>query len=358
MRNRLVATAAVALAFSLAIVASLRVVDASGEFMLIYTEQGGAKRVYKSGAEVEYLSGATVDAQSGSTVTLAGTNTLSGATTLSGAITQSGGTTLSGANTLGGTNTFSGANTVNSAGSFGFASGSTLNIIGKLQIPSGTTANVSGTFQADSGGKIDLASGAELNVKAGSYLRVKSGATAEVESGGFLQVPTGATLNVSGTQTVQSGGVLTAATGSTTNVSGTGAIWGATAVKQDGSLTFAAGSKVVYNVQSKAANYTVLASEAGTVFIATAADVVFELPATAAGLRYTFVFKVPSGGTGGQIGPVAADKIMGDGVTSADDKNIINTGATDREGDSIEVIADGADGWFIITKSGTFAREG
>lgn len=288
MRNRFLAAAVVALA----IIASIRVVDAN-EFMLIYREQGGAKEIVKSGGEIEWRSGSTLDVQSGGTTTLAGTNTLSGATTISGALTVSGAMTVSADQTIG----------------------------------------------------------------AGKVLVIASGGTLNVASGGFAQVPTGGTLNVSGTQTVQSGGVLTAATGSTTNVSGTGAIWGATAVKQDGSLTFDAGSKVVYCVASKAANYTVLASESGTVFIATAADVVFQLPSTSAGLRYTFVFKAPSGGTGGSVSPAAADKVMGDGVTSADNKDIINTGATDREGDSIEVIGDGLDGWFIITKSGTFARE-
>jgi hypothetical protein len=109
--------------------------------------------------------------------------------------------------------------------------------------------------------------------------------------------------------------------------------------------------------QSKAAGYTVLAEESGTVFIATAADVEFTLPATAIGLTYTFVFKVPSAGVGGQVSPAAADKIMGNGFTSADNKAAINSGATDREGDSITVVGDGSAGWFIVGLTGTWARE-
>lgn len=111
------------------------------------------------------------------------------------------------------------------------------------------------------------------------------------------------------------------------------------------------------NIQSKAASYTVLAEESGTVFVATAADVEFTLPATALGLTYTFVFKVPSAGVGGQVSPVAADKIMGNGFTSADNKAAINSGATDREGDAITVVGDGSDGWFIVSLTGTWARE-
>lgn len=105
------------------------------------------------------------------------------------------------------------------------------------------------------------------------------------------------------------------------------------------------------------ATYAVQPSQTGTVFVATAADVEFLLPATANGLCFTFVFKVPSGGTGGQVSPVAADKIMGNGFTSADNKAAINSGATDREGDCITLVGDGVDGWFIDNVMGTWARE-
>ena len=114
-------------------------------------------------------------------------------------------------------------------------------------------------------------------------------------------------------------------------------------------------------IQSHAANYTVLPEESGTLFIATAADVVFSLPPTEEGLEYTFVFKVPSAGGGGKISPDANDKIMGTAgtvaFTSANDKDAINTGATDREGDSMTLVADGLDGWFIETSTGVWARQ-
>lgn len=107
----------------------------------------------------------------------------------------------------------------------------------------------------------------------------------------------------------------------------------------------------------KAANYTVQPSDSGSILVATAADVVFTLPPTADGLWYTIVFKVPSAGTGGKVSPDANDKIMGNGFTSANNKDAINSGATDREGDSITLAADGLDGWFIIGITGTWARE-
>lgn len=109
--------------------------------------------------------------------------------------------------------------------------------------------------------------------------------------------------------------------------------------------------------QYQAANYTIAASESWTVFVATAANVEFILPPTEDGLVYTVVSQVPSAGVGVQVSPVAADKIMGNGFTSLDNKAAINTGATDREGDTITLLGNGTTGWFILGTSGIWARE-
>ena len=108
-------------------------------------------------------------------------------------------------------------------------------------------------------------------------------------------------------------------------------------------------------VESKAADYTVKASESGKVFIAAAADVVFTLPATEAGLRYTFITKTVSASTGTSISPAAADAIHY--ATSVDDKDLINSGATDVEGDSVTLVGDGAEGWWVESITGTWAKE-
>ncbi len=160
-----------------------------------------------------------------------------------------------------------------------------------------------------------------------------SGSEAEFQSGSTLDVQSGATATLDGSATVGSGG----------------------------SFTFASGSKTVHQLQSKGTNYTVLASESGATFIGSAADVVFTLPSTAAGLVYRFITGAVSEGTGLSVSPAAADKIMGscDGVaiTSADNKDLINTGATDVLGDSITLMGDGVDGWYIIGSTGVWARE-
>lgn len=129
-------------------------------------------------------------------------------------------------------------------------------------------------------------------------------------------------------------------------------------VADGGELLCEEGAKVTFPTVLKAAAYTVLASESGTTFIVTAADVKFTLPSTAAGLRYTFIVKTLSTTTGCQLSPAAADKIMGNGFTAADNKDAINTAATDAEGDMMTLVGDGVDGWLIEAVLGTWAREG
>jgi hypothetical protein len=53
---------------------------------------------------------------------------------------------------------------------------------------------------------------------------------------------------------------------------------------------------------------------------------------------------------------VAAD--TGTGIeAAADDKDAINTAATDRVGDSLTLVGDGVDGWYVVGVTGTWARE-
>lgn len=112
-------------------------------------------------------------------------------------------------------------------------------------------------------------------------------------------------------------------------------------------------------ILSKSANYTMLTADSGALVLVTAADKVITLPATAAGLMYRFVLAAGglSSGTGLSISPAAADKIMGNGFTSADNKDAILAGSGDREGDSLTIVGDGVDGWYIVAVTGTWTRE-
>lgn len=89
-------------------------------------------------------------------------------------------------------------------------------------------------------------------------------------------------------------------------------------------------------------------------------DGVFTLPAAAAGtrgVRYKFTCGVASGGTGLSISPNASDNIRGAGLSAVDDKDLINTGATDVIGDTATIVCDGVDGWIIESLSGTWAKQ-
>jgi hypothetical protein len=126
--------------------------------------------------------------------------------------------------------------------------------------------------------------------------------------------------------------------------------------KQGGAVRVDDGG-VLGRVISTGVNRTMTPEESGALVICTAADLVISLPATEAGLKYTIVSKVASAGTGVSVSPVAADKIMGAGVTAADNKDLINSGASDVVGDSVTVEGDGVDGYFVREVVGTWARE-
>ncbi len=111
------------------------------------------------------------------------------------------------------------------------------------------------------------------------------------------------------------------------------------------------------DVEVLTAARTLTADDNGLTVIAGAVNLKVTLPASAVGLRFGFAVKSVSATTGMQIDPVAADKIMDNGITSADDKDLVNTAVTDAEGDYCELIADGVDGWIVTSLRGTWARE-
>lgn len=112
-------------------------------------------------------------------------------------------------------------------------------------------------------------------------------------------------------------------------------------------------------VEAIAVDTTLTAADTGKFFLITAADKVVTLPATALGLKFTFMVTATglSASTGFSVSPAAADQIAGNGFTAADNKDAINTGATDAAGDKITLVGDGSAGWYISEIIGTWARE-
>lgn len=157
----------------------------------------------------------------------------------------------------------------------------------------------------------------------------QGGATVVHESGATLQQDAGSAQNESGALTVMAGG----------------------------SLAVDAGGKFTLPVTTSNVSVTVTAAQSGMTFVATAGDLVFTLPSTAAGLCYTFTQNTTAGSVGLSISPATADKIIGNGFTPLDNKDAINTKATARIGDSITLVGDGVDGWYVKSVSGTWDRE-
>jgi len=79
------------------------------------------------------------------------------------------------------------------------------------------------------------------------------------------------------------------------------------------------------------------------------------------GVEYEFSCGALSGGTGLSISPAAADAIGGNGLTVVVDKDLINSGGTDRLGDYGKIICTGETGataWRIVSIIGTWAKQG
>ena len=113
---------------------------------------------------------------------------------------------------------------------------------------------------------------------------------------------------------------------------------------------------VTMKAQTKSANFAAAEGDVGQRTLIDT-DGVVTLPATVVGIVFTFENAGVDGAVGITISPNAADKIMGVGLTSADDKDLVNTKATAQKGDRVTLIGDGASGWYVQSLIGTWARQ-
>lgn len=100
------------------------------------------------------------------------------------------------------------------------------------------------------------------------------------------------------------------------------------------------------------------AEDCGKLFWCTGDATALTLPAIAAGLSGLAI--VSGGAFGTQattIDPNASDMILGPDITGADNKDLINTKATQRRGDFVVLIAGDADGYMVTEQRGIWARE-
>jgi len=104
---------------------------------------------------------------------------------------------------------------------------------------------------------------------------------------------------------------------------------------------------------------TLTAEDDGITLVANStSSIVVTLPAVAtcgAGTKFTLVVKGLTSSGGHAFSPNSVDKIMGNGLTKADDADLVCSAATDRIGDACTIVSDGVDGWFITGITGTWA---
>lgn len=99
-------------------------------------------------------------------------------------------------------------------------------------------------------------------------------------------------------------------------------------------------------------NKTLAEGDSGVVQNVTATAVV-TLPATVVGTSY--IVRVGAEGITLSVSPNSADKIMGNGFTSADNKDLVFT--SQPVGSYVRLVADGVNGWFVAEIAGTATRE-
>ena len=118
------------------------------------------------------------------------------------------------------------------------------------------------------------------------------------------------------------------------------------------------GFMVDINSVEKVANYTVvITTDSGTTFTSSLDAIVFTLPSIAIGNTVTFINTAPDGTAKLSISPAAADGITYAGL-STDDKDLINTKATSKYGDSVTLASlDGVVAWQVVAIRGTWAKE-
>lgn len=116
-------------------------------------------------------------------------------------------------------------------------------------------------------------------------------------------------------------------------------------------------------------NTTLTEDQTGGIFGIGIDAKVITLPATKAGLKYTFINTGAAGNNIVTISPAAADGISGTITLAASvvvdagvvNKDLINTKATSKTGDTVTLIGTGVAGttaWIIVSSTGIWAAEG
>ena len=112
------------------------------------------------------------------------------------------------------------------------------------------------------------------------------------------------------------------------------------------------------------ASTTLTQAQSGAVFLVGTDALTITLPATVAGVDYTFVNSGADANNIITISPNASDGIHGTVTLAAsvvefsgtDDADIANTKTTANTGDMIRLVGDGSVGWFVVGSTGIWAN--
>jgi len=121
-------------------------------------------------------------------------------------------------------------------------------------------------------------------------------------------------------------------------------------------------------VSIKTDDYTCTVADSGTNFMIGTDAKTFTLPAASSatlGVCYTFTNIGADANNIITVSPAAADYIAGTITLAATvvdigvivDKDLINTKATTITGDSVTIVCDGVDGWYVLNSTGIWASE-
>lgn len=138
--------------------------------------------------------------------------------------------------------------------------------------------------------------------------------------------------------------------------------------KADGTQVVAYSKGEVDNVEIIAANRTLRIEDSGKTFMVATDALVITLPATVAGVEYTFMNSGADGNNIITVSPAAADGISGTVTLAATvvslsgvvDKDLINTKATTISGDTSTIVGTGIAGteaWLLKGSTGIWASE-
>ena len=111
------------------------------------------------------------------------------------------------------------------------------------------------------------------------------------------------------------------------------------------------------NIETKTSNTTLTAADSGKTFVSATDGVVFTLPAIATGAVFKFVNAAEDGTNTLTISPNASDGIQYAG-SATDDKDLINTKSTSKQGDYVVIASlDSTTNWSVTEVRGVFAKE-